>query len=53
MSNTNCLLFYHFLFAIENFKMLRIHDLQKRYMVIDKTLKVVLRNYKNIMFCRV
>ena len=53
MSCTNCLLFHHFSTEIENFKMLRIRDVQKRYMVIDQTVKVALQNYKNIMFCRV
>ena len=41
-----------FLNSSKKFEMPRIHDVQKRYMVIDQTVKskVVSQNYKNIIF---
>ena len=52
MSYANCLQFYNSLIGSRNFEMPRMRDVQKRYMVIDQTVKVALQNYKNIMPCR-
>ena len=53
MIYANSLQFYHFLTGSRNVEMPRIRDVQKRYMVIDQTVKVALQNYKNILSCRV